>query len=281
MIKIFVDSGSSIKQEEKEKYDVEILPLRYLMGETEYRDDIDLSIDEFYKLLIEEKLFPKTSLPELGELEEKVEAITKNGDEVLIITISSGLSGTHSAIKSLFEGNEKVAVVDSLTAVGGVRILVDEANKNRNKPLKEVVTILEKLIPRIKILAIPENLTYLNRGGRLSKSDFILGSLLSIKPVISLPEGKVKVLAKKIGLKAAMSHIANCLETMNCDENYPIVPSYTYKPTNLEKLISMTDKKYHAQMSEFDNLDPVIACHWGPNAFGYIFVSKENTNENC
>ena len=61
MLKVFVDSGSSIKQEEKEKYQVEIFPLRYMMGETEYRDGIDLSIDEFYDLLINKKYFPKTS----------------------------------------------------------------------------------------------------------------------------------------------------------------------------------------------------------------------------
>lgn len=275
MIRVFVDSGSSIRQEEKESLGVEILPLRYLLGENEYRDGIDLSLDEFYKIFIEQKLFPKTSLPELSELEEKVAAYTKNGDEVIIITISSGISGTHSAIKSLFEGNDKVAVIDSLTAVGGVRILVQEINKNRDKKMSEILPILEELIPRIKILAIPENLNYLYKGGRLSKADYILGSMLSIKPIISLPNGSVKVLAKKIGLKASMAHIANCLKTMKCDERYPIVPSYTYKSDNLEKLIAMTDKSFHSQMIEFDNLDPVIACHWGPNAFGYIFVSKE------
>ncbi|MBQ7880978.1 MAG: DegV family protein [Clostridia bacterium] len=65
MLKVFVDSASSIKQDEKEKYDVEIIPLRYLMGDVEYKDGIDLSIDEFYEKLIGEKLFPKTSLPNL------------------------------------------------------------------------------------------------------------------------------------------------------------------------------------------------------------------------
>ena len=275
MIRIFVDSCSSIKQTEKEKYGVEIIPLRYLMGEVEYRDDIDLSIDEFYKLMIEEKLFPKTSLPELSELETKVNSFTENGDDVLIITLSSNLSGTYSTISTLFGENKKVAVIDSLTAVGGMRILVEEAIKNKDKPLSEIVEILNALVPRIKILAIPETLAYLHRGGRLSKADYLLGSILSIKPVISLPNGSVKVLAKKIGLKASMSYIANCLKTMKCDKNYPIIPSYTYKPNNLEKLIEMTDKAFHPQMTEFDNLDPVIACHWGPNAFGYIFVSKE------
>ena len=60
------------------------------------------------------------------------------------------------------------------------------------------------------------------------------------------------------------------------DENYPIVPSYTYNAENLDKLIAITDEKYHKNMIEYDNLDPAIACHWGPNAYGYIFVGDEN-----
>ncbi len=275
MLKIFVDSGSSIKQDEKEKYGVEILPLRYLMGDNEYQDGIDLTIDEFYKLLIEEKLFPKTSLPYLVEFETTVNNLTKNGDDVIIISISSGISGTYSAFKTMFEGNDKVAVIDSLTAVGGVKIIVNEINKYKDQPLDFIVDKVNALIPRIKVMAIPETLDYLLKGGRLSKKDWLLGSMLNIKPIISLPNGNVKVLAKKIGLKAAMKFITQSLIDDECDENYPIVPSYTYNDSNLKTLIKMTDEKYHKQMTEFDNLDPVIACHWGPNAFGFIYVTKE------
>ena len=92
MLKVYVDSGSSIKQDEKEKYQVEIVPLRYMMGEKECLDGIDITIDEFYELLIKQKLFPKTSLPNLVELEEKVAKDTGTGDDVIIITISSGIS---------------------------------------------------------------------------------------------------------------------------------------------------------------------------------------------
>lgn len=274
MLKVYVDSGSSIKQEEKEKYQVEIIPLRYMMGEKECLDGIDIDIDEFYDLLIKEKLFPKTSLPNLVELEEKVNRDTANGDDVIIITISSGISGTYSAIKSLFAENKKVYVVDSLSAVGGVRILVEEINKNREKSVEDIVKMLEKLIPRIKVVAIPETLDYLLRGGRLSRKEWLLGSILKIKPVITLQEGKVKVLTKKMGMKNAIKYLATALDELGCDTKYSIIPSYTYDKSNVDKLIEITDKKYLKHMGEYDNLDPVIACHWGPNAFGYIFIGK-------
>lgn len=275
MLKVFVDSGSSIKQDEKEKYSVEIIPLRFMMGEQEYLDGIDLEIDDFYKLLIDKKMFPKTSLPNLEELTKRVNECTENGDDVIIITISSGISGTYNAISKLFENNNKVNVIDSLSAVGGIKLIVEEINRNRDKSVEEIIEKVQTLIPKIKIMAIPETLTYLLKGGRLSRKEWLLGSILNIKPIISIINGNVRVLAKKIGLKNAMKYIAEELEKQKCDENYPIIASYTYKDNNLKKLIELVDDKYKSQMSEFDNLDPVIACHWGPNAFGFIFISKD------
>ena len=73
----------------------------------------------------------------------------------------------------------------------------------------------------------------------------------------------------------AMRECADTLKKWNCDESYPIIASYTYNSDNLTKLIEMTDECYKLLMSEYDNLCPVIACHWGPNAFGYVFVSKQ------
>ena len=275
MLKVFVDSGSSIKIEEQEKYDVEIAPLRFLMGDTEYEDGKDLSIDQFYKLFLEEDCFPKTSLPNLETLKDRVEKYTNNGDDVIFLTISSGISGTYSAIKQLFEGNDRVRVIDTKSAVGGIRILIREINKNRDLSLDELEDKLNKIIPRIRIMAIPETLNYLMKGGRLSKTEWLIGSMLKIKPIIGIVGGYVKVVEKKIGLKKAMAYLAEALKKFSCDKRYPIVPSYTYNKNNLDELIEMTDPEYRDAMIEYDNLDPAIACHWGPNAFGYIFVSEE------
>ena len=273
MLRIIVDSGSSIKQEEKEKYGVDIIPLRIMLGEKEYLDGIDLSLDVFYDALINKKLFPKTSLPSLGDLDNLVQKYLNEGDEIVIVTISSGISGTYSAIKSMYLDEEKILVIDSKTAVGGVRIIVNEIKKYSNQPLKVIEEKIQELIPRIQVVAVPETLDYLHRGGRLNKMSYYLGSILSIKPLIGLYEGGVHVFSKVKGLAKAMKKMIESL--INCDENYEIVPSYTYDKTNLEKMMEDTEPKYRKLMKVIDNLDPAIACHWGPNAFGYIFVSKE------
>lgn len=275
MIKIFVDSGSSIKQSEKEKYNVEIIPLKILINNKDYDDGIDLDNDIFYKYLIEDKLFPKTSLPNLSALKTRVNEIVNGGDEVIILAISSGISGTYNAFRMLFDGNPHVLVVDTKTAVGGVRILVEEINKNIHETLLQLEHRINNLIPRIKVAAIPQTLTYLQRGGRLSRAEWLIGSILLIKPVIGLVDGKVKVIAKKHGIKNAMKCLVEKLDKDMCDANYPIIAAYTYDRTNLDTLVSMTPEKYKKLITAYDDLDVAIACHWGPCAFGYIFVSKK------
>lgn len=275
MLRVIVDSGSSIKQEEKEKYGVDILPLKILLGDKEYYDGIDLPMDFFYDKLINEGLFPKTSLPGLGFVEKRVMQYVEQGDDVIILPISSGISGTYNTLRMLFDDERKVRVIDTRVAVGGIRILVEEVNKYRGESLDAIELKIKHLIPRIRIVAIPETLEYLHRGGRLSKAAYVAGSLAQIKPLIGFDEeGHVKVVGKGIGIRRAMQMLVKRLDEEGCDTNYSIVPSYTYSDRNLKELIRMTDEKYHAAMTEFDNLDPAIACHWGPNAFGYIFVGR-------
>lgn len=274
MLRVFVDSGSSIKQKEKKQYNVEIIPLKVLLGDKEYSDGIDLSMDFFYSKLIDNGLFPKTSLPSLEETEKQIMKYVEQGDDVIILPISSGISGTYNTFRLMFEEQPKVHVIDTKTAVGGVRILVEEINKYRDRHPDYIVEKVNELIPRIRVAAIPETLEYLHRGGRLSKSAYVAGSLAQVKPLITFEDGYVKVMSKAIGLKRAMLTLVKLLET-ECDTEYSIVPSYTYSNKNLVELIKMTDHKYLPSMGRQDNLDPAIACHWGPNAFGFIFVRKQ------
>ena len=274
-MRFIVDSGSSIKQEEKEQYGIDILPLKLLFDETEYLDGIDLSMDEFYHKLIEEKKFPKTALPPLEETEQLVNGYTEQGEDVMIFTISSEISGTYNTIRMLFAENPRVRVIDSRMAVGGMRFLVEEAIKYKEESLDFVEEKVKALIPRIRIMAIPETLDYLLRGGRLSRTSWMLGSLLSIRPVIGFTDGKVDVIVKKRGLKQGMSYIVDALTELHCNKEYGIIASYTYNRDNLEELIDMAGPEWKDSMRVYDNLDPAIACHWGPNAFGFIFVQGE------
>lgn len=272
MLRIIVDSGSSIKQEEKEQYGIDILPIRVQIAGKDYLDGIDIDIDEFYEKLSEDGHFPKTSLPSLEDARELVESYTSEGDEVLIITISSEISGTYQALKMLFDDNDKVTVFDSRLAVGGVRFLVEEAQRYENESRTFIVEKLNQLVPRVVTAAIPETLDYLLAGGRLSKASWMIGKVLAIKPVIGFVDGKVSVLCKKRGLNQGIKYLAKRVEEDHSDPTYGIIASYTYNKTNIDEVIRNTSPERQEQIKVFDNLIPSIACHWGPNAFGYIYV---------
>lgn len=272
-MKIIVDSGSSIKQEEKALYGVDILPLRVQIGDESFLDSVDLTADNFYEYLRTDE-FPKTSLPSLEEVENLVEGYTATGEDVLLITISSGISGTYQTFCALFQDNPKVLVYDSKFAVGGIRFLVEEALSYKDCSLEFVKEKLDALIPRIMVMAIPNTLDYLLAGGRLSKASWMIGSLLSIRPVIGIVDGKVTVLSKKRGNKQAMKEILDTIKTVGFDKKYGINASYTMNRNNVEQLIEMADEDVRAGIKVFDNLCPSIACHWGPEAFGFIFVKE-------
>lgn len=272
MRRIIVDSGSSIKREERERYGVDILPIQLEMGGTSFLDGVNLSTEEFYSRLKDSKQFPKTSLPSLEQAKMLVDAYTGQGDEVLIITISSEISGTYQAIKMLFADYENVEVFDSRLAVGGIRFLVEEARKLEREPMEVVIEKLNALLPRIVIAAIPETLDYLLAGGRLSKSSWMVGKLLSIIPIITFLDGKVAVLSKKRGIKQSKKALVEMLLEDQADKSYGIIAAYTYNKENVDEVVDMLPDAYKNAVSVYDDLCSSIACHWGPNAFGLIYV---------
>lgn len=272
MRRIIVDSGSSIKLFEKERYDVDIIPIQLMMGEDSFFDGVNLSTEEFYSRLKDSSQFPKTSLPSLEETQKLVDTYISQGDEVLIITLSSGISGTYQAMKMLFDEYNNVEVFDSKLAVGGIRFLVEEARRLQDESMDTVIKKLELLRERIVIAAVPETLDYLLAGGRLSKVSWIAGKILSIIPIITFIDGKVEVLSKKRGLKQAKRTLIELVQEHKADPNYGIIASYTYNKGNVDDLISGLPEEYKEQISIYDDLCSSIACHWGPNAFGFIYV---------
>lgn len=272
MRRIIVDSGSSIKIEEKEVYGVDILPIQLQMGEESFLDGVNLSTEEFYSRLKDSSQFPKTSLPSLEETMKLVDRYTAQGDEVLIITISSGISGTYQALRMLFDEYENVEVFDSKLAVGGVRFLVDEAKRHENESMETVIAKLNELVPRIVIAALPETLDYLLAGGRLSKSSWMVGKLLSIIPIITFKEGRVEVLSKKRGIKQGKRAVVDLVQEDQADKSYGIIAAYTYNKANVDDMIQMLPNEYKEMIYVYDDLCSSIACHWGPNAFGFIYV---------
>lgn len=276
MIRILVDSASDVAIKNDEN--ITVVPLKINMNDNEYYDGINIGHDEFYEMLTASKTFPKTSQPSPQAFAEEFEKAKEQGDELICILLSSGVSGTYQSAclaKDIVD-YDRIYVIDSLTGAYGAYILLEEAQKMiaQGCTSEEIVDRIEELKGQIQIYLSVDTLEYLNRGGRLDKASAVIGGIAKIKPVITISkEGKVDVVAKAIGMVRAMNSIVNYVQEDEIDTSYPVYTIYTLGTTNIEKL----EKKLEANgisVKERVQLGPVVGSHVGPEAFGIIFVKK-------
>lgn len=278
MIRIIVDSSADYLKEELEAKHMELVSLTINLDEKSYLDGVDITRDQLYEWLIESKGFPKTSQPSPEDFTAHFKAAKKAGDDVICILLSSSLSGTcqsaHLA-KNMVD-YDNIHIVDSLSATHVIRFLADKANQMRTAghTAEEIVTVLEDLKGRAKVIAAVDTLEYLCRGGRVSRTAATIGNLANLKPIITVnPEGEVAVLSKCVGKNKSMSYIVNALQEYELDEDYPIYSIYSY---GTENCIALEAKIISAGYTIIDRkqIGATIGCHVGPGAFGVLFVHK-------
>ncbi len=279
MVRIITDSAADFEPCELEKFGIDCVPMQVTFGDTRYKENVNLDKNQFYKLL-EGGVFPKTSQPTPFDFEEIFETYAKKGDECVVVTISSALSGTYQSAFITKENLEydNCFVVDGLSATAGQRILVEHAVKLRNegKPAKDIANELEELKGRIKIYACIDTLEYLYKGGRVSKAAYAVGSFANIKPVIYVSrEGKVEVCSKALSMKKGIATVCKRFEEFKPDTDYPIYIVYSNKKTNGEHLReAIKSCGYEVPEENLVNIGATIGAHIGSGACGVVFVSK-------
>ena len=203
-VKILTDSAADIEIEEAEKLGIYVEPIELRFKDEEYLDGVTLSHKDFFEKLIETDEIPKTSLISPGRFEETFSKLTENGDELVVITLSSKLSGTFNSAKDASKNfNNKVFVVDSLNASIGERILVEYAIRlsKEGKTASQIANELNEKKKKIKLMAVLGTLKYLRKGGRISPLIAFAGELMSLKPVIAVENGEIKLVGKALGSK--------------------------------------------------------------------------------
>ncbi len=281
MKKFLVDSASDITLTEAEKMNVNLVSMAIRFGNEEFLDGVEIFPEEFYDKLVESTDFPKTSLINEHTWEEVFSKLTEDGSEVVAITISSKLSGTYEAAKKASaKFIEKVFVVDSMNASAGERLLLEYALRlsKQGKTAKEIKEELDKKKEKIKIMAMVSNLEYLRKGGRISSTVAIAGTLLSIKPVVAIEEGKVKLVGKAMGSKKA-NNLLNSL-VLKCggiDFTMPYCAIYSGKDDSILKKYIKDSAQLWAHATDsvpIRIIGSTIGAHAGPGAVGVAFFEK-------
>lgn len=281
-IKLMVDSASDISRADAEKLGITVLPLLINFDGVDYYDGVDITPAEFYEKLIESEALPKTSQITPFRFEEEMGKLTANGDEVLVITLSSKLSGTYAAaVQAAEKFGGKVEVVDSLNAAIGERLLAEYALRLIEKgglSLKALKAELDEKKKNVRLLALLDTLEYLKKGGRISAAVAFAGEILSLKPVIAVVDGEVKLVGKALGsrkgnnLLSALAEKSNGIDfTMPCG----VVYSGTDK-TVLEKYLKDSAKLWAEATDHLPKhiIGATIGTHVGPGAVGVAFFEK-------
>lgn len=289
MIRVLIDSASDIDQDEAKKKGIAMIPMEVQFGEELYLDGVNLSHKEFFEKLIASSDLPKTSQINEYRWNEEFEKLVKDGDQVIAITISSKLSGTYNSAKLAAEKfNGKVYVVDSLSAAIGERILCDYALRliERGKDIKEIVEELEEKKNRIQILAVLDTLKYLRKGGRISAITAFAGEMFSIKPVISVANGEVKLVGKAIGSKKSNNLLMQLVEKcggIDFDMPYGLVYS-GLSDEYLQKYLRDSEILWKEHVKDVKDIPTymigsTIGTHIGPNAIGVAFYALDRSDD--
>lgn len=279
MIRFLVDTSSDYLPEEMKEKNVEFVPLQLSVGERNYLDGVDLSREEFYRILTERKEFPKTSQPAVAAFEEIFQEVKRKGDDMICILIASVLSGTFQSALMAREmtGYDRIYLIDSMSATYALKILTDHGCKMREegKSAGEIVEALNALKRRIHIEFIVDTLEYLYRGGRLSRTAAAVGTLANIKPVLTLDgSGAVVVEEKCLGLSRAGRAIVHKLRRVRPDAEFPLYTLFSYGTENTENLEKML-RQEGIPVTDRLQIGAAIGSHIGPGAAGLIYVAEE------
>ncbi len=284
MIKIITDSGSDISQEEAKKLNIEVIPIVTRFSDHEYFDGVSLSHDEFYKLLSEKNEFPKTAQVNPASYMKAFEKEINSGNEVLCITLGSKLSGCYQSalLASKNFENGKIHVFDSNSGSVGERNLVYLAMEcfRKDMSLGETVSYMEEKKNDSVTIAALDTLEYLEKGGRISKTAALLGAMLSIKPVIELKNGSIKLIGKARGYKNAHNLLTKTLEKYGgIDFSLPVSVGYSGQSKELlEKYLESNRGLYQDKIPELPiyQIGAAIGTHCGPGTIVLSFFRKED-----
>ena len=282
MIKILVDSASDLEQQDASELGVTVLPLQIRFGSEEYLDGVSLTHREFFEKLIETDELPQTSQINEYRFDEVLSSLTADGSEVIAITLSSKLSGTHaSAVKAAKKFGGKVHVVDSLNACIGERILLEYAVRlvgEGKLTAAQIAAELDEKKGKIQLLAVLDTLKYLRKGGRISSVTAIAGEMLSIKPVISVVRGEVKLVGKAMGSKKGNNLLTQLVRDCGgIDFTMPYVLGYSgLSDAFLQKYIRDSESlwKGYTDHVPYHMIGSTIGTHVGPGAIAVAFFAK-------
>ncbi|URN93288.1 MAG: DegV family protein [Candidatus Pristimantibacillus lignocellulolyticus] len=281
-IRIVTDSTADIPAEALEKYGITMVSLKVLFGEETFRDAIDMTTDDFYARLKTSSVVPTTSQPSPAEFSEVYERLLAEDPTGPIISIhlASVLSGTYQSAtiaQSMIEAEDaNITVVDSKSASygNGMQVILAAKMAEAGASVEEILAAIEERQKSAEIFFLVDTLEYLQKGGRIGRAAALIGSLLNIKPILSLDEvGAVFSADKARGSKKAMAKIVELLKEAYGDAEVGLVVAKTDDVTVAQELEARVTAELNVKEIHYTAVGTVIGTHTGPGTSA-VFLYK-------
>ena len=279
-VKIIIDSTADVKASVKER--LTVVPLTVHFGEEEYIDGVTIDHKTFYEKLVESDVLPTTSQATPASFAGVFAQVADGGDTAVVLTISSRLSGTYqSAVIAAEDYPGKIYVVDTQSAAIGAGILAEMALALADSGMdaQSIAKVMEQEREKVCIIAMLDTLEYLKKGGRISAAVAFAGGLLSIKPVISVEDGQIKMLGKARGSKQGNNLLVQEIEKAGgVDFDKPLLLGYTgLSDMLLKKYVEDSKALWETgtEALEYAAIGSVIGTHAGPGAIAVAFFKRK------
>ena len=276
--RIIVDSTADLMPDYKKR--VNIVPLTVNFGDTEYIDGVTIDHKTFYEKLVESDVLPTTSQATPDAFMKEFDKVKEAGESAVVITLASKFSGTYQSAVIAAEDYDNIYVVDSTSCAMGSGILVELAFRllDSGMSAEEIAKTLEEEKKKIIIVALVDTLEYLKKGGRVSKTVAFAGTLLNIKPVLSVTDGEINMLGKARGSKMGNNLLVEEIKKAGgVDFSKPVLLGYSgISDALLLKYIEDSKHIWEGNLDEvhYTTVGSVIGTHAGPGAVVVAFFKK-------
>ena len=281
-IAIVTDSTSDLTPELMGDLNIDIIPLKIKIGEDYYKDGIELTKRDFWKRVTSESIIPKTSQPSPAEFKEIYERLFKKGyKKIISIHISSKLSGTQQAArvaKGMVARGENITIVDSKAVAMSLGYQVLEAARMAREGMSEenILSRLEQLQDRIKLYFVVNDISYLEKGGRIGRASSVIGGFLKVKPILKLENGEISVQGKVFGESGALGYMERLIRAES--KKTSMILYTAWGGTRKELLNADEIKNQQSGNNKIEyrgrfEIGATIGAHSGP-VYGFAIIPK-------
>jgi DegV family protein with EDD domain len=269
---VVTDSTADLPEAWRERYDIEVVPLKVLFGAESFRDGVDMNNEEFFRRLATSTKLPTTSAPSPGEFAELYTRLAKDHDGCISIHIGAQLSATAEAARVGAQSVEafKVEVIDSETVTMPIAFLCRVAAESTT--LEEATAAVKQRIPNCRVLALLDTLRYVEMGGRVSRAQAMIGTMLDLKPLLLVANREIKSVDRVRTRSRAIPRMVEYFEGDSPVEHVGVVHAQAHEEA---ERIAVDLRKRHPELEvSVGQIGCVLGTHTGPKALGLVYIKK-------